>query len=77
MAKNNEVKTPELVEQETGEALGKSKKVRIKVPADKLNKEDVIVPVCINGYTYQIKRGEWVDVPEEVAKILDDAGYMG
>lgn len=77
MAKNNEVKTPELVEQETGEVLGKSKKVRIKIPADKLNKEDVIVPVCINGYTYQIKRGEWLEVPEEVAKILDDAGYMG
>lgn len=47
------------------------------MPKDKLNKEDVVVPVCINGYTYQIKRGEWVDVPEEVARILEEAGYMG
>ena len=55
----------------------KGKKVRIRLPKDKLNKEDVVVPVCINGYTYQIKRGEWVDVPEEVARILEEAGYMG
>lgn len=67
----------EIVEKATGEELAKSKKVRIRLPKDKLNKEDVVVPVCINGYTYQIKRGEWVDVPEEVARILEEAGYMG
>lgn len=67
----------EIVEKETGAELAKGKKVRIRLPIDKLNKEDVIVPVCINGYTYQIKRGEWVEVPEEVARILEEAGYMG
>lgn len=67
----------EIVEKETGEELAKGKKVRIRLPKDQLNKEDVVVPVCINGYTYQIKRGEWVDVPEEVARILEEAGYMG
>ena len=67
----------EIVEKETGEELAKGEKVRIRLPKDKLNKEDVVVPVCINGYTYQIKRGEWVDVPEEVARILEEAGYMG
>ncbi len=76
-----EIKNPdlvgEIVEKATGEELAKSKKVRIRLPKDKLNKEDVVVPVCINGYTYQIKRGEWVDVPEEVARILEEAGYMG
>lgn len=76
-----EIKNPDLVgeiaEKATGEELAKGKKVRIRLPKDKLNKEDVVVPVCINGYTYQIKRGEWVDVPEEVARILEEAGYMG
>lgn len=76
-----EIKNPdmvgEIVEKATGEELSKGKKVRIRLPKDKLNKEDVVVPVCINGYTYQIKRGEWVDVPEEVARILEEAGYMG
>nr|DAM99268.1 MAG TPA: hypothetical protein [Caudoviricetes sp.] len=76
-----EIKNPdlvgEIVEKATGEELAKSKKVRIRLPKDQLNEEDVVVPVCINGYTYQIKRGEWVDVPEEVARILEEAGYMG
>ena len=76
-----EIKNPdmvgEIVEKATGEELANGKKVRIRLPKDKLNKEDVVVPVCINGYTYQIKRGEWVDVPEEVARILEEAGYMG
>ena len=76
-----EIKNPdmvgEIVEKATGEELAKGKKVRIRLPMDQLNKEDVVVPVCINGYTYQIKRCEWVDVPEEVARILEEAGYMG
>lgn len=76
-----EIKNPdmvgEIVEKATGNELAKGKKVCIRLPKDQLNKEDVVVPVCINGYTYQIKRGERVDVPEEVARILEEAGYMG
>lgn len=76
-----EIKNPdmvgEIVEKATGNELAKGKKVSIRLPKDQLNKEDVVVPVCINGYTYQIKRGERVDVPEEVARILEEAGYMG
>lgn len=30
--------------------------------------------VCINGYVYQIKRGETVEVPESVAVVLEQAG---
>lgn len=67
----------EIVAKETGEALSKTDKVRIRIPADKLNKEDVVVPVCVNGYLYKIKRGEWVEVPQVVADILEKAGYMG
>ncbi len=81
MANTKKIENPdmigEIVEKETGAELAKSPKVRIRLPVDKLNKEDVVVPVCINGYTYQIKRGEWVEVPQEVARILEEAGYMG
>jgi predicted Mrr-cat superfamily restriction endonuclease len=69
--------SPEVVEKETGKALSEQKKVRVRIPADKLNKHDVVVPVCVNGYTYQIKRGEWVEVPQTVADILEQAGYLG
>lgn len=32
--------------------------------------------VCVNGYTYQIKRGRMVEVPKTVAEILRDAGRL-
>lgn len=32
--------------------------------------------VCINGYIYQIQRGEKVDVPQTVADILEEAGLI-
>lgn len=76
--KKTEVKaTPEVVEKATGKALSEQKKVWVRIPADKLNKHDVVVPVCVNGYTYQIKRGERVEVPQTVADILENAGYLG
>ena len=44
------------------------KKVRIKIPLSRTEKDDVYVGV--NGKTYLIKRGEEVEVPENVAKVL-------
>ncbi len=52
------------------------KKVMITIPGDPLNKNDAFVPVAINGYIWKIKRGEKVSVPEEVARILKEAGYI-
>ena len=56
--------------------------VRIPLPTD-ITKEEAIkmkhppyVPVGINGYTYQIRRGEDVAVPVAVAAILRDAGFI-
>lgn len=51
-------------------------KVSIRIPFDAMNKEDSYVPVCINGYIYQIKRGEDVEVPTQVRQLLCDAGYI-
>ena len=62
---------------ETGRQLAAQEKVRIMVPGDPLNPKDNSVPVCINGYVYQVKRGVRVEVPEAVAQILEDAGYLG
>lgn len=53
------------------------KMVPIIIPTSELNPHDTIVPVCINGYLWQIKRGEEVMVPEEVKNILREAKYIG
>ena len=68
-------------EQDKKEALKTAKElkkatVRIKIPVDPLNPKDLVVPVMINGYIWEIKRGETVDVPEEVSNILENAKYI-
>ena len=45
------------------------KKVRIKLPLTRTEKEDVFVG--LNGKSYLIKRGVEVEVPVGVAKILE------
>lgn len=45
------------------------KKVKVKLPLIRTEKEDVFVG--LNGKTYLIKRGVEVEVPEGVAKILE------
>ena len=47
----------------------KVKKVKIKLPLTRTEKNDVFVG--LNGKTYLIKRGVEVEVPEGVAKILE------
>lgn len=59
-----------------GPVYGKEPKVRIKIPKDPLNKQDEVVPVCLNGYNYFIKRGETVEVPQTVADVLTEAKYI-
>ena len=61
--------------QETAKKV-KESKIKIKLPIDPLNPKDLMVPVVINGYQWLIKRGESVEVPEQVAKILEDAKYI-
>ena len=38
---------------------------------------DNYVTVCINGNITQVKKGEEVEVPEEVYNILKRSGYLG
>ena len=50
-------------------ATAAPKKVKIKLPLTRFEKDDVYV--AINGKSYLIKRGETVEVPEAVVKVLD------
>jgi hypothetical protein len=50
------------------------KKVKIKIPLTRTEKDDVYV--AVNGKPYQIKRGETVEVPESVAEVLQHKEEM-
>lgn len=50
------------------------KKVKIKLPLTRTDKDDEWV--CLNGKSYQIKRGVTVEVPAGVAEILQNKEEM-
>lgn len=66
----------EMTAQDWGNVYAQEPKVTVRIPVDKENPMDLTVPVCINGYLYLIARGQDVDVPETVAGILEEAGYL-
>ena len=69
--KNNDV----IESKKLKKAFDKEKKVKVIIPADRLNPKDEYVTASINGYTLQIKRGVAVEIPEPFYKILKEAGY--
>lgn len=50
------------------------KKVKIQLPLTRTEKDDVYV--CVNGESYQIKRGVQVEVPDYVAEVLQHKEEM-
>jgi hypothetical protein len=50
------------------------KKVKIRLPITRSEKEDVYV--AVNGKSYLIKRGEEVEVPDFVAEVLQHSEEM-
>lgn len=50
------------------------KTVKIKLPLTRTEKDDVYV--AVNGKSYQIKRGEAVEVPGYVAEVLQHKEEM-
>jgi deoxycytidine triphosphate deaminase len=52
----------------------KPKKVKIKLPLTRTEKDDVYV--AVNGKSYLIKRGETVEVPESVVEVLNHREEM-
>src|SRR5262245_44810011 len=61
---------PKLVEKNMKE-LRKQKKVRIRIHEDPRHPRRI--PVSVNGVSYTIKPGVWVDVPEAVVEVLRNA----
>jgi len=59
----------------TGKRLSEKPKEKVMIPSDKLNPEDVTVTVSINGWIYQIKRGNPVMLPQPVVDLLVRGGY--
>ena len=55
-------------------ATATTKKVKIKLPLTRTERDDVYV--AVNGKTYQIKRGETVEVPDYVAEVLQHKEEM-
>ena len=67
-----EEKVKEPVEIPAEEPVEKEpERVRIKLPL--IDGEDPEKVVGINGKYYKIRRGKWVDVPPEVAEVLDNS----
>lgn len=52
----------------------KEKMVKIRIPRERANQEDVFV--AVNNRTFLIKRGENVEVPECVAEVLQHQEEM-
>lgn len=50
------------------------KKVKIRIPLTRTEQDDVYV--CINGKSWLIKRGEEVEVPANVAEVLQNREDM-
>lgn len=63
-------------EEQTLEMLSKEKKVRVRIRKDDNNPNYVTERVYVNGVCYQIEVGEYVDVPETIAKMLEDKGII-
>jgi hypothetical protein len=48
-------------------------KVRFLIPLDIGEKKGAIETVILNGYRYNIPKGEFVEIPQQVADVLSDA----
>ena len=55
------------------DSLAKQPKVKIIIPKEKSESNGAYETVQINGYLIQIKKGVYVEVPEQVAQIIMDS----
>ncbi|MBR2070402.1 MAG: hypothetical protein IJ981_03145 [Clostridia bacterium] len=56
--------------------LKEEAKKTVRLPKAKDDRDLDYVPVCVNGYIFQVKRGVEVKVPATVYNILEDSGYL-
>lgn len=60
--------------QKVGKELAEQEKVEVRIP--KVQGEDEVVDVCLNGYVFRVKRGETVRVPKAIAEVLKNANLI-
>lgn len=63
-------------EEQTLARLDKEKRVKVRIRKDENNPNYVTERVYVNGVCYQIPVGEYVDVPETIAKLLEEKGII-
>lgn len=63
-------------EEQTMAKLEKEKKVRIRIRKDDNNPNYVTERVYVNGVCYQLEVGEYIEVPETIAKMLEEKGII-
>jgi len=64
----------DMLAQRVGQELAEMEKVDVRIP--RVQGEDEVVDVCLNGYVFRIKRGENVKVPKAIYEILVNAGLV-
>ena len=67
---------PAKVTKSIKELLDAEPKVKVRLLPPKDKRDDNFVPVCINGYIYQVMKGGSVEVPKPVADLLEEGGYI-
>ncbi len=55
---------------------GTVKKVKIKLPVDRSDKDNTDLFVSVNGENFMIKRGESVEVPDYVEEVIRHSEEM-
>lgn len=63
-------------EDQTMAKLAKEPKIKIRIRKDENNPNYVTERVYVNGVCYQIDVGEYVEVPETIAKLLEEKGII-
>lgn len=63
-------------EEQTLAMLKAEQKVKIRIRKDDNNPNYVTERVYVNGVCYQIEVGEYVEVPETIAKMLEEKGII-
>lgn len=63
-------------EEQTLAMLKKEPKVKVRIRKDENNPNYVTERVYVNGVCYQIEVGEYVEVPETIAKMLEEKGVI-
>ena len=49
--------------------------VRVRLPKGSANEENFVL-VSVNGKGYKIKKGEWVEVPDYIADVIERSELM-